>query len=113
MFTLEIGGRAIAMTDADDSQARELFGSEDFKNDLRLLESEGRPLWDGSAPLDVRPSSEDEIEAFDDALEGNDDDSSAGLDGDADVDEFDDEEGIDVLFLVPVNTIEGASGAVH
>lgn len=112
MFTLEIGGRAIAMTDADDSQARELFGSEDFKSDLRSLESEGRPLWDGSARLDVRPSSEEEIEAFDAALDG-DEDEPAGLDGVGEDDDLDDEDGIDVLFLVPVNTIEGASGAVH
>lgn len=113
MFTLDIAGRPVAMTDADAPQARELFSSEEFKNDLRSLESEGRPLWDGSAPLEVRPSSEEEIEAFDDALDGDEEEDNSGAGGQGDADEIDDEDGIDVLFLVPVNTIEGASGVTH
>ena len=47
MYTLEVGGKAIAVTNADEEQARELFMSEDFKADLLSLRSENQPLWDG------------------------------------------------------------------
>ena len=103
MFTLEIDGKAIAITDADEAQAQDIFGSQDFKDDLRSLESEGRPLWDGSAALQVRRASEDEIDAFDESLNEDDED---------DVDASDeDEDGINVLFLVPVDNMDGDSGA--
>ena len=96
MFTLEIGGKAIAITDAGEGQARELFGSEDFKDDLLALESGGRPLWDGEAALTVRRSSDAEIETFDDAVSGDEDDE----------DDSDEDDGINVLLLVPVDNIE-------
>lgn len=95
MFTLEIAGRPVAITAADQAQAHELFDSQNFKDDLRSLESEGRPLWDGAAPFTVRPASEDEIEAFDDAL--SEDDEA-------------DEDGINVLFLAPVDSPDGDPG---
>ena len=103
MFTLEIDGKAIAITDAEEAQAQDIFGSQDFKDDLRSLESEGRPLWDGSAALQVRRASEDEIDAFDEALNEDDED-------DVDVSD-EDEDGINVLFLVPVDNMDGDSGA--
>ena len=34
MFTLEIDGRPIAITDAEEAQARDIFESEEFKQDL-------------------------------------------------------------------------------
>ena len=94
MFTLEIAGLSVAITDADQAQAQQLFESQNFKDDLRTLESDGRPLWDGSAPFTIRPASEDEIEAFDDAL--SEDDEA-------------DEDGINVLFLAPVDDMDEAS----
>jgi hypothetical protein len=108
-FTLEIAGRAIAITDADASLARELFGSDDFKDDLRSTESEGRPLWDGSAPFNIRASSSEEIEAFDDALNDDEEDGPAANEDEGD----EDEGGINVVFLVPVDDMDGAPVATH
>lgn len=96
MFTLEISGKAIAVTNADEDQAQELFMSEGFKDDLVSFTCETKPLWDGAAALKIRRSSEDEIEAFDDALDGDEfeDEEEADEDG---------EEGIDVVFLVEID----------
>jgi hypothetical protein len=68
MFTLEIKGKAIVVTNATQDEAAGLFESEEFKEDLKTLTSEGQPLWDGSAPLTVRPASEDEVDSFDEAM---------------------------------------------
>lgn len=64
MFTLEIAGKAIAITDASENEARELFESEAFKDDLMKVESDGAPIWDGFASLTVRPATRAEIAAF-------------------------------------------------
>ena len=72
MVTLEIDGKAVAVTNADEEQARELFLSESFKDDLKSFKSESRSLWDGSAALTTRPASEDEIDAFYEALDEED-----------------------------------------
>jgi hypothetical protein len=64
MFTLEIGGRPVAMTDAGEERAHELFEGQMFKAHLGQLVSQGHPLWDGIAHLVVRPSLEDEIVRF-------------------------------------------------
>ena len=64
MFTLEIGGRPAAMTDGSEERAHELFNGQMFKAHLGQLVSQGQRLWDGIAPLVVRPSSEDEIVRF-------------------------------------------------
>jgi hypothetical protein len=69
MFTLEIKGRPIAVVVADEAQARELFDDEDFKEDLRSMESEGEPLWNGTDALEVRPASPDERQAAQESLE--------------------------------------------
>ena len=50
MFILEIAGKAVAITNADEEQAHELFLSESFKDDLKSFKSESRSLWDGSLP---------------------------------------------------------------
>lgn len=92
MFTLEIGSTPIAITDADEAQAREIFDRDDFKQDLTTLTSEGSPLWDGQAPLNVRPASQAEIAAFEAPDEELDDD----LDDDMD-------DGVFVTFLVPID----------
>jgi len=67
MFTVEIAGRAIAVTNADEAQARELIESEEFREDLTVIQSEGKPIWDGKAKLELRPATPDEEEEFEDA----------------------------------------------
>ena len=64
LFTLDIAGKPIAVTDASEDDAREVLESETFKQDLMQIESEGAPLWDGFASLSVRPATRAEIAAF-------------------------------------------------
>ena len=64
MFTLEIAGKPIAVTDASEDDARDVLESETFKQDLMQLESDGAPLWDGFASLSVRQATRAEIAAF-------------------------------------------------
>ena len=92
MFTLEIGGRPVAITDADEAQARAIFESDDFKHDLTAMTSDGTPLWDGRAPLTVRPALQDEIAEFE----------TPDLDYDNPEDEGD-EDDFFVTFLVPID----------
>ena len=98
MFTLEINGTAIVVTNAAENEARELLQSEDFKEDLKNLTAEGRPLWDGTSPLTVRAATEDEVEAFEEALEDEDYQDEDPTD--------DDDDPIDVVFLVEVDDDE-------
>jgi hypothetical protein len=100
MVTLEIDGKAVAVTNADEEQARELFLSESFKDDLKSFKSESRSLWDGSATVATRPASEDEIDAFYEALDEEDE-----------VDEDDDDLDIDVVFLVSIDEIDDAAAS--
>jgi hypothetical protein len=87
MFTLEIKGRPIAVIVADEANARDLIEDEDFKEDLQSLDSDGEPIWDGSAPLSIRAASPDEIEA-----------------AKASSDEDDEDEGeLAVVFIVPLD----------
>ncbi len=89
MFTLEIGGRPIAVTDANEADAKAIFESGAFKQDLTALTSEGAPLWDGRAPLSIRPASQQEVAEF-----------GAPEDDAADEEEDD---GAFVTFLVPID----------
>lgn len=89
MFTLTISDKPIAITNADEEEARELLMSEDFKEDLKYLESEGAPIWDGVATLNVRPATDEEKTEFE------------GADFDDDEDD-DEEEGPYIMFLVDV-----------
>jgi hypothetical protein len=98
MFTLEIAGTAIVVTNAAEAEARELLDSEDFKEDLKTLTADGRPLWDGTAPLTIRPASEDEIDAFDEALNDESYEDEDPTD--------DDDDAIDVVFLIEVDGTE-------
>ena len=91
MFTLEIGGRAIAVMNADEQEAREFFEGEAFLDDLRTMESDGTPIWDGKGPLTVRKASDDEVQAFEETVGGDEEDDD------------EDEEGLDVLFLVDID----------
>jgi len=90
MFTLTISDKPVAITNADEEEARELLMSEDFKEDLKVLESEGAPLWDGVASLNVRPATDEEKAEFEDA------------DFDEEEDDDDEEEGPYIMFLVAV-----------
>ena len=93
MFTLEIGGKPIAITDAEEAQARDIFESDEFKRDLTAMTSEGAPLWDGQAPLTIRPATEQEVAAFD----------VPEFDVDDEDEDEDDGDGVFVTFLVPVD----------
>ncbi|MDQ1081946.1 hypothetical protein [Pseudoroseomonas cervicalis] len=95
MFTLEIGGRAIAVIGTDEEDARDLVANPSFREDLQRLLSDDQPLWDGEAELVLRPANEDEIAEFDES----EDEPEAGEEEDEDEDE---EEGAVVLFLVPI-----------
>jgi hypothetical protein len=90
MFTLTISDKPIAITNADGEEARELLMSEEFKEDLKVLESEGAPLWDGFATLNVRPATQEEKAEFEEA------------DFDDEEDDDDEEEGPYIMFLVDV-----------
>lgn len=92
MFTVEIAGRAIAVTNADEAQARELIESEEFREDLTVIHSDGKPVWDGKATLDLRPATPDEEEEFEDAE-------------DLDEDEVDEDEP-SVVFLIDIDDDE-------
>ena len=90
MFTLTISDKPVAITNANEEEARELLMSEEFKDDLKVLESEGAPLWDGFASLNVRPATEEEKSEFE------------GADFDEDEEDDEEEEGPYIMFLVDV-----------
>ncbi|PZP42611.1 MAG: hypothetical protein DI601_17755 [Azospirillum brasilense] len=90
MFTLEIGGKPVAITDAGEDEAREIFEGKDFRDDLLDLEGEDGPLWDGEAALNWRPATEEEIAEF----------RQVELEEEDEEDEEDD--GPVIMFLVPL-----------
>ena len=92
MFTLAIGSKPVAITDAEEVQARDIFESDEFKQDLTVMTSEGTPLWDGRTPLNIRPASQEEVAAFEAPHFDVDDD-----------DEEEDGDGVFVTFLVPID----------
>ncbi|MDN2578454.1 hypothetical protein [Aquibium sp. ELW1220] len=96
MYTLVIDGVAVAMTDADEAEAREIFDSEDFKADLADFTTDGKPVWNGKTPFEVRPATEDEEDLFDDSLDGDDEDEE----------DEEEEDGASVVFLVMVDQFD-------
>jgi hypothetical protein len=86
MVTIEVAGRAIAVTDASAEQARQLFDDEEFCLGLLTIASSDELLWDKGRPFTIRPSADAEVEAFETSLEDRSDD-----------------DGINVLFLVPLD----------
>jgi hypothetical protein len=100
MFTLTISDKPIAITNAEEEEARELLLSEDFKDDLKVLESNGAPLWDGFASLNVRAATDTEKAEFEDA--DFDDEES---------DDDDEEDGPYIMFLVDVTDPDEADEA--
>jgi len=98
MYTLVIDGVAVAMTDADEAEAREIFDSEDFKADLADFTTDGKPVWNGTSPFEIRAATDEEEDLFDDSLDGDDDDEDEADDGE--------EDGASVVFLVVVDQFD-------
>jgi hypothetical protein len=93
-FTIEIGGQAIAsFRSENDEDAMHFFQAEDFREDLTVLQSQGKPVWDGVAELKLRKATADEASEVEHAYEF-DDDPERTID-----DEF-------VVFLVPISDAE-------
>jgi hypothetical protein len=90
MFTLEIDGAPVAVTKGNESEARAIFEGAEFKDKLRKMESDGRPLWNGADGFRIRPASAAEIHAFVQYAE------TLGFE--------DDEEGDIVLYLQRIDT---------
>lgn len=97
MFTIEIAGKPVAVTDAEEEDARKLLEGEEFRTDLRRLETDGGPLWNGRSALTLRPATADEIAEFEQVDEDDDDEA----DEDADEDDDDAEVAV-IVFLVPI-----------
>ena len=61
VYVAEIHGRAVVAFNADnDLEAEREIEDEIFQNDLAVLESSGRPIWDGEAEIHIREADEDE-----------------------------------------------------
>ena len=105
MFTLEIDGTAVAVINGTEEVARDLFTCDGFKEDIQAMTTEGRPLWNGTSELKIRPATEDEVEIFEDALA--EDDSDADFESDprhADSgDTEEDEDEADIVFLLDID----------
>lgn len=108
MFTLEIAGRPIAVIGAEEEDARDIVESEAFQADLRRLLHDAMPLWDGKAPLTLRPANEEEVAEFQ-AEEDEGDEEEDGDDDGEEEDEDEDEDALEVLFLVPINDPDEAA----
>lgn len=109
MFTLEIDGTAVAVINGDEATARDLFTCDGFKEDIQTMTSDGRPLWNGTAELKIRPASEDEVETFEEALAEDDgegdfeDDPRHAAPADATTEEGEDEDEADIVFLLDID----------
>src|SRR5215213_7921256 len=63
---LQIDGRAVVAFNAEnDLEAQIELEDEIFQNDLTVLESGGRPIWDGEAQIDIREADKNEKGKFD------------------------------------------------
>jgi hypothetical protein len=66
IYVAEIEGRAIAAFHAEtDIEAEEFVDAEWFRDDLMVLEFEGRPLWNGTSEIYVREAVDDERATWD------------------------------------------------
>lgn len=90
MFTLAVEGTPIAVTKGNESEARAVFEKAEFKSKLRMMESDGKPLWNGTDGFRIRPASGSEIRALVQYAE------TLGLE--------DEEEGDIILYLMPIDT---------
>jgi hypothetical protein len=61
IYVAEIAGRGIAAFDAaNDSAAEAHLANKAFQRDLIVFQNQGRPLWDGVSPIQLRPASPQE-----------------------------------------------------
>ncbi len=90
MFTLEADGTPVAVTKGNAGEAHAIFDNAEFRNKLRSMESDGRPLWNGAGQFRIRPASGAEIRAFVQYAE------TLGFE--------DEEEGEIILYLKPIDT---------
>ncbi len=96
MFTLEIAGRPVAVLSVPTrADAEEWLGDEEVRQDLTILEHEGKPLWDGRAALQFREATPSERSEFESALEEDEPDGHGNTGAE------DDDTGF-VMFLVDV-----------
>ena len=66
VYVAEIDGRAVVAFSAEnDLEAQVEIEDEIFQNDLAVLESGGRPIWDGEAEIHIREAHEGERGKFD------------------------------------------------
>ena len=65
VFILEIDGRPVLAFVATTLREALELGREDWlRNDLRVLKSGGKPLWDVTAKIGVRGAKSDEVAAY-------------------------------------------------
>jgi hypothetical protein len=70
-FVLEVGGRPVVALIADSfEQARRLCTECWFTEDLASFKSNGHPVWDGSATLNLRRADQAEVVEIEIALMG-------------------------------------------
>src|SRR4051812_13288650 len=94
IYVAEIEGRAIVAFGAENyAEARDLMATEWLHDDLAVLETNGRPLWDGKSELHVREAVEEEHAEWESSW------AAALLQGEATADEKDEW----VVYLVPVS----------
>ena len=94
MFTLEIEGNAVAVTNAGAEDAIGVFEGPAFRRDLLRLTSRGAPIWNGSAAFAVRVAHPEEVAYLRRMVESDGDDAASGGSS------------IDVIFLVPVDNLD-------
>ena len=92
IYVAEISGRGIAAFDAaSDAEAELQLVDKAFVRDLIVLQSEGRPLWDGVSKIQMRSASPEEATKWQGGLVVGDEDR--------------------VVFLVPV--VDPSAGGFH
>ena len=75
VYVAEISGRGIAAFDAaNDAEAEVHLADEAFVRDLTVLQSQGRPLWDGVTKIQMRRASPEEEVAWQSGLVVGDED---------------------------------------
>jgi len=91
IYVAEIDGRAIAAFRADNNaEAETHIEAEWFRAEISVLETDGRPLWDGDSEVRFREAVEEERAAWEKAR------AKAALDGAENPDDL-------LIFLVPVS----------
>ena len=64
MFTLEVGGRHIAVTKGSEGEPHAAFATNECKRSLRVKTTDGIPLWNGTDSFRIRDATPGEVPAF-------------------------------------------------